>query len=690
MSKARIGVILLIILTFSITVDAEEERCSGKGCHAGIETPSQSMAFISCTGCHYGSGNASVKEEAHSGEFYRNPSSLWIIERTCGKCHAPHVDKVKKSLMATTAGIISGTEWAWAAKDTRNGTHGVYGVEDLDGDAPTAGSEEYKKYMAERGWAIKKLEGIPTYNETRNPAYDYLRKECLRCHLWTEGTKRLGDYRASGCAACHVPYNDEGLYKGNDSAINKTIAGKMERHIITNTPESRQCDSCHNRGKRIGKSYQGLMEDTYGSPFNEKGELQKPLHGKRYLYVKEDLHYERGLECMDCHTSIDMHGDGNIYDTTLKQVEIECEDCHGTPDKYPWEINGIKDDFLLTERGNIRKNVKKAGDGAVLISKYTGKEHNVPLLKKIKNENSWKTEAGKVAMASIPQHIEKNECYACHSSWAPQCYGCHVKFDYSKNKTSVDWIASGLTARNTGIEKSLKTLGAIEESRTYLRWEEPILGVNNEGRVAPFVPGCQVFATLINESGKTEFSNRVYFTAEGTPGIALNPLNPHTTTSKARTCESCHSNPKSLGYGIEGGLFLNMSLQPYGKEAKDGLKDFPYDLSQFVTRDGKILQTSSREGSRPLSNEERAKMERVNMCIGCHRDYSDPIWNEVRSSVGLAITEKEHEEALNKALHAISGGKEPIPSSILGGAMLIIGSVLLILMVHEIFRKRRQ
>ncbi len=29
------------------------------------------------------------------------------------------------------------------------------------------------------------------------------------------------------------------------------------------------CNSCHNRGRRIGASYQGLMEFPYGSPFTE-------------------------------------------------------------------------------------------------------------------------------------------------------------------------------------------------------------------------------------------------------------------------------------------------------------------------------------------------------------------------------------------------------------------------------------
>ena len=52
------------------------------------------------------------------------------------------------------------------------------------------------------------------------------------------------------------------------------------------------------------------------------------------------------MYCQDCHTSIDVHGDGNIPGTTLAQVEIECEDCHGTVKQYPWELPlGRGEDF---------------------------------------------------------------------------------------------------------------------------------------------------------------------------------------------------------------------------------------------------------------------------------------------------------------------------------------------------------
>ena len=70
------------------------------------------------------------------------------------------------------------------------------------------------------------------------------------------------------------------------------------------------CATCHNRGKRIGVSFQGLMETAYHSPYTAGGEGQPALHTKHYLAMHQDIHYQRGMTCQDCHTSLDVHSDG--------------------------------------------------------------------------------------------------------------------------------------------------------------------------------------------------------------------------------------------------------------------------------------------------------------------------------------------------------------------------------------------
>jgi len=112
-------------------------------------------------------------------------------------------------------------------------------------------------------------------------------------------------------------------------------------------------------------------------------------------------------------------------------------------------------------------------------------------------------------------HMKKLECYACHSSWAPQCYGCHVKTDYRKGKSKIDWIASGSTHFKNGETsesvlgtKGKRQIGKSSETRSYTEWENPILGINGEGLVTPIIPGCQVTYTVIGPKGETLILNK--------------------------------------------------------------------------------------------------------------------------------------------------------------------------------------
>ncbi len=46
----------------------------------------------------------------------------------------------------------------------------------------------------------------------------------------------------------------------------------------------------------------------------------------------QDVHLERGMHCVDCHFSVDNHGDGKLYGELRAATAIKCEDCHGTID----------------------------------------------------------------------------------------------------------------------------------------------------------------------------------------------------------------------------------------------------------------------------------------------------------------------------------------------------------------------
>jgi hypothetical protein len=422
-----------------------------------------------------------------------------------------------------------------------------------------------------------------------------------------------------------------------------------------------------------------------------------------------------------------MHGDGNIFGTTLAQVEIECQDCHGTPQKYPWELplgyseefgrelkssaRGLAeetlpvtsafatsyekhDGYLLTARGNPFGNVVKK-DEEVILHSATGNDFLIPILKSIAKKNSWKSPNAMVAMEKVKKHAENLECYACHSSWVPQCYGCHVQVNYGKDKEGKpyqdsDWIKGGSErfANGQTIESPLgthgrKSPGKVFESRSYTRWEEPILGINGEGRVTPLMPGCQVVFTVIDRKGKTIALNQLALSEDEkselgqvrTPtSLDMAPVQPHSAQRKARTCESCHNNPKALGYGISGGVFQTRYTQDIIEDLIDQksgktipgqfqiqipkIEKMDFDWSTII-KDGQQVQTVGTHWplSRSLTKEIRDAMERTGLCMGCHREMSNKeIWSKV-SEAGR-LNDSEHIELMNKMLKAYAEKKD--------------------------------
>ncbi|QJA06535.1 hypothetical protein FVE67_06880 [Thermosulfurimonas marina] len=617
--------VLLLVLAAGLLFGGPAWGASGcLRCHEGIKKIAENpvMGRLSCVFCHRGNPEGRTKEEAHQG-LWSNPSDLRVVDQTCGQCHGEIVTRLKKSLHATSAGIISAARYTWGAQKTRRALYAPYPVRDEDGHIP-----------GQRG-ALPELQALPLYDPqrpigpTNHPVDDYLRAECLRCHIWTRGKERPGDYRSSGCAACHVIYADDGLYRGEDPTIPKDEPGHPRLHRITTRIPVFQCQHCHNRGGRTGVSYMGMMEsDGYCSPWSGKAGVKagRKLHGKCYNHLVPDIHYERGLACIDCHLEPEIHGDGNIYSKKDEAVEIECEDCHGTV-KSPAP--------LRTSRGTSYPNLKRKGSRVILIGKLDGREHPVPQVQEVVQRNRQAA----VAM-EIPSHARKLECYACHAVWAPQCYGCHAQQNLAEK--AGDWLRYGKSADEslTGREKNrLKTAHHWRETRSYLRWESPALGWNAEGKVAPYIPGCQVIFTQIGPDGKPRFLNHIFKTAQGTWGIASNPIQPHTVRPRARSCEDCHANPKALGLGT--GLY---------RADWNGVP-FPYGLDQIVTPEGRPIQAVSHDGARPFNGKELRRILRVNICASCHGFMRDPeFWKKVVDRNGRAPDDATHRKVLRHLL----------------------------------------
>ncbi|MDI6744101.1 MAG: hypothetical protein QMD07_01875 [Thermodesulfovibrionales bacterium] len=518
-------------------VFGKTEKATGNGkcltCHEGIEEISANHKFA-CTKCHGGDANAADMKAAHSN-MMSNPSDLTVAQKVCGECHKDHVGHVSSSLMATAAGEINSTRYAWGAQDS-----------------PKA------QYATK---AVGGLKALPKYAESKELVDDFLGKKCARCHLNSPAPHRMGDYRATGCAACHMVYGNDGKTKTGDKAIlsaaNQTPAkidvsgmhpstkrGYPIVHKFTSAVPTMQCARCHS-GNRSGTEYLGIAEHDYEQMYRsprEKGKSPATLYGIEQHHLKSDIHYEKGMACIDCHSQSEVMGDGKSYDQSHQAVKVRCQDCHGTPTSKPKtmaaDAAAVKiaksnpnymvkagDKIVATSGGTLLANVKEEGGKLVLTSKVTGKKHIVPLLADKKDQP---------ANHQVSAHMNKMECHACHSRFVPQDWGLHLmREDYTGYAKWKRWrepdpqtmfLLYSFHGQGLGDEVSApndhilaikadkpavpetmnwltgeKTTGVWYSAWTMRNWEDVALGYNSRGKISIFKPQFQYFVSHIGQ-----------------------------------------------------------------------------------------------------------------------------------------------------------------------------------------------
>ncbi len=400
----------------SRTTSGQVDLCLS--CHEEKTDKAHARDVLGCSICHMGNPLTLDKKLAHY-KMVLNPGELKFAERTCGQagCHENQVKWVKNSLMATNRGIISTLRYYWKEHPDINDTLTVKTLKDT---------------------------GL------NSPALDYYRKLCGTCHLWME-RRTFPSFLAEkggGCTACHLKKPEEEL------------AQKKRHPLITRDIPMENCIRCHNRSGRIGLSYQGKLEsEGYGTPFHGGDFTDHELiDGRFYNPLPEDVHHKAGLICIDCHTQKEVMGDGTQHAHMQDQLEIKCASCHG-------------DEKTLSE--NARLNAESA---ALLTPPgATGKQNSdIPRITGIKKENGRFFLTGKADKKAHPldppdpiqcknSAHRRLSCQACHATWVPQCYGCHVKRDGSKSQ--LDKI-------------SIKeTPGQWKEFRSFIRYEVPPLGI---------------------------------------------------------------------------------------------------------------------------------------------------------------------------------------------------------------------
>jgi hypothetical protein len=385
-------------------------------CHDGIEeiSPSHPVETFGCITCHGGNALALDKKLAHTGmRGGKNPSDFAVVEASCGgsQCHsgsaadyADHIQRAMSSIQGTYAGAIAQVRRSFGAQPDDTAHFGVYAIVDDQVVSPQAVP------------SLAKFD--PASTNDPQPVKNFY-DNCLACHLTAKPVMQPYLYRSTGCSACHTPYASDGLYRGGDPAIDKTQAGHASAHRLTTKMPYTTCNTCHNRGNYSLKQMTFLPRSdlpTSGSP------LPEDRLRDYYQPIGQFTLCEWELDCIDCHTSTEAMGDGDLYSSKLDIQYTRCKTCHGTPTELPQttvitdtndvelrraRLNGnydlqVGDTVLLTERGEKFGSVKLVNGQLVQTLKVSGQQMEIPLVKGS-------------ACTQKPDEQASKYCHECHA-----------------------------------------------------------------------------------------------------------------------------------------------------------------------------------------------------------------------------------------------------------------------------------
>ena len=563
-------------------IDRKREGCLS--CHQEMTgfRPAHDPKRIGCASCHQGERFTLNKSLAHRG-MTLTPGNFSVVRQTCASanCHSEMDSRLRASLMSTMSGVVAVDRVVFGESRDLN-----------------------------RRCDVRQI--------SRSPADRHLRTLCASCHLGQDkaepdATSELS--RGGGCSACHLDYSVEAREELH-RRTNANNGNQVPRHHpdISVAVQAQSCFGCHSRSGRISLAYEGwhetILDEASAKRIVGWQDKFRILTDGRVLEKHEtDIHFQKGMQCVDCHIAAEVMGDGRQHSHKENALKVACVDCH--PEQAPRtatferldpetqkivalrRLNEPGRKFLLASSGLAYPNVFLGIDGQVLLKTLSD------LLLEPKP-------ASTVCGRDIAGH-RKLECRACHSAWTPQCIICHTSFD------------SGADGWDHLSGRMVK--GVWREQSGDLLAEPPVLGVEkitlasgaSEERFTTFAPGMVMTLTRATQKTKrTDEFHRLYA-----------PVSPHTSTSKPRNCVSCHANPAALGYGrgkltyeVRGGIGRWTFEPRYSPDTPDGLP--PDAWIGFLQEPP--AGTTTRSNCRPFSLREQQKMLLVGACLQCHNE----------------------------------------------------------------------
>ncbi len=322
------------------------------------------------------------------------------------------------------------------------------------------------------------------------------------------------------CNDCHKKIVISGVHKGIKclSCHNKNSSHyEKDSTLFVNNV----CINCH-------KNFKGIFSNIMVHREKEKYTIKNAFDAvDKNFYEKNCKSTCHVTKCLDCHPFVkDMH--------LIKKPEIDkCLRCHkeyytgidyvglaAREDHERYKRGIYKDDeYYLKmlpdvhyEKGfkcNYCHSMKSLSENQVSSKNCIDCHKNI-------NKN--------IVEHSIDEHLEKLECYACHSAWAISELGSFY----------IQFIDSNVRK----YYKSLKQVsGEYVKSSFIKEYGSPFIGINNRNKYSPIRPQFVFFYTQIYKNQLVGDDNRLL-------GAFWKALYPHTIRVETLMCESCHEDRK--------------------------------------------------------------------------------------------------------------------------------------------------
>ncbi len=622
---------------------------------------------------------------------FLNPGDLRVtnLQRGCGACHTAHAESMMKQPLALEMGIFSGAFYAAGMENAIPAHQGLF--EDTAADyAWRAVQDPSHVHDPNDVGKVGELIEAPVWSQRNRTGPEYIRNNqdftvanlvndvnpdgsvvdgsrlaklyqeqvsftCGDCHLGSSGANnRYGDFRPSGCAACHMPYSLDGRSRSRDPNVPKdeprdpddideperahvrshrvrSVARTLSNGVQVEGIDDHTCAGCHQGSNRMVMQYWGIRLDqnqdvvrgqqypanpvTFRTTRNDP-RLFDPVVGNRTFngrnhnqYILEedydgdgrddtpaDVHYEAGMGCVDCHGSVDLHGDvaagGAIQSRMAHAVTIRCEDCHGTASAYANVTTGTNYAGQTTtlgvdSMGNPLKHVERDANGNFwLTSKVTGNRHYISQVRDVIVDSgkvnpltnapiytamgsfAMGRDDGSTATGIGPQqqgsphanfsHLDSMDCASCHSAWTNTCVGCHLEGEYDNGNNFSNITGERIVFRQRFAEFVYQSVIPFS------------LGIDDENKINTTSTNTKVFFRYLDINGDRTpvfaFSDRNGGGANpsrGFPSLGHNKLMAHSirgrvTSNKEgpRYCVSCHLTDDSVAnYGSQYAAF---------------------------------------------------------------------------------------------------------------------------------------